>query len=193
LLILSMIYFEAPARAALGHFYSLLVGNELPISDELDVDLVTDVEPAAAPDANPGQDEEAIDDLAMVVESVELNPGQKTLVGEKTTIIRPRAAMTSPATSVSKSKETKKNGVSQGTEDAHGDHFVGRTAAGKAGLLKRMGGTDASEAAVARGLVWLKNHQFPDGSWNFDHIHGPECNWRFSVPARHIRKASLNP
>lgn len=176
LLILSMIYFEAPARAALGHFYSLLIGNELPIGDELDVDLVTDVEPAAAPGADPGEDEEAIDDLAMVVESVELNPGQKTLVGEKTTIIRPRAAMTSPATSVSKSKETKKNGVSQVAEDAHGDHFAGRTAAGKAGLLKRMGGTDASEAAVARGLVWLKNHQFPDGSWNFDHIHGPECN-----------------
>jgi len=34
------------------------------------------------------------------------------------------------------------------------------------------GGTDASEAAVERGLWWLAAHQRKDGSWSFDHREG---------------------
>src|SRR5207248_6953610 len=52
----------------------------------------------------------------------------------------------------------------------------------KRALLKTMGGTDASEAAVAKGLVWLKNHQLQDGSWNFYHLYNPRCYC--SMPGR---------
>jgi len=58
----------------------------------------------------------------------------------------------------------------------HEDHFAGRQGLAKRALLKRMGGTDASEAAVAKGLIWLRNHQFPDGSWNFNHLLHPRCD-----------------
>jgi hypothetical protein len=37
------------------------------------------------------------------------------------------------------------------------------------------GGTPASEAAVERGLRWLKAHQRKDGAWHFNHNEGP-CN-----------------
>ena len=51
----------------------------------------------------------------------------------------------------------------------------GRSQAGKQALLTRYGGTEASEAAVARGLSWLKNHQQPGGFWSFDH-RTPQCD-----------------
>ena len=37
-------------------------------------------------------------------------------------------------------------------------------------LLKKFGGTAASESAVHLALEWLKNHQRRDGSWNFNDI-----------------------
>lgn len=53
--------------------------------------------------------------------------------------------------------------------------FAGRTEEARALLAKAFGGTATSEAAVARGLLWLKNHQRKDGSWSFDHRHG-DCD-----------------
>src|SRR5436190_243655 len=44
----------------------------------------------------------------------------------------------------------------------------GRGPATKNALLKAGGGNDISEAAVARGLVWLAHMQLKDGSWEFD-------------------------
>jgi hypothetical protein len=53
----------------------------------------------------------------------------------------------------------------------------GRTSpASKAALVRSMGGTPESEAAVADGLRWLSNHQFPDGAWSFFHSTHPECH-----------------
>ena len=45
-------------------------------------------------------------------------------------------------------------------------------------LVKAMGGTDASEAAVERGLAWLVAHQGPEGNWSLDDLHcrGHRCD-----------------
>lgn len=45
--------------------------------------------------------------------------------------------------------------------------YAGRSAAGKAKLVKEGGGNDKSEAAVARGLAWVAKQQHKDGSWTF--------------------------
>jgi hypothetical protein len=61
-------------------------------------------------------------------------------------------------------------GVPGGT----GQGLGGRSGSLKGELLKR-GGSDASEAAVARGLKWLAKHQLSDGGWNFDLEKCPNC------------------
>lgn len=48
----------------------------------------------------------------------------------------------------------------------------GRGEGAKKALITKGGGTDASEAAVAKALQWLAMHQLQDGGWNFDHRGG---------------------
>ncbi len=43
---------------------------------------------------------------------------------------------------------------------------TGRRSRGKAGALRRYGGTSETEDAVSRGLRWLANHQDADGGWS---------------------------
>ena len=38
--------------------------------------------------------------------------------------------------------------------------------------VRRLGGSDASETAVERGLAWLANHQYADGHWS---VHDLNC------------------
>ncbi|MGI9429233.1 MAG: hypothetical protein ACR2NM_11290, partial [Bythopirellula sp.] len=59
--------------------------------------------------------------------------------------------------------------------------LAGRSAASKSNLLRVGGGTKSSEKAVLQGLEWLARHQYPDGSWNFDHTLS-ECNGRCGNP-----------
>ena len=40
-------------------------------------------------------------------------------------------------------------------------------------LLKKYGGSAASEEAVGLALKWIAAHQLPDGGWNLDHRIGP--------------------
>ncbi len=46
--------------------------------------------------------------------------------------------------------------------------FSGRQGATKAQLIRREGGTTASEKAVQEGLNWLMRHQRRDGGWSLD-------------------------
>ena len=62
-----------------------------------------------------------------------------------------------------------------------GNAFEGR-GAGKARLLAEAGGTEGSEQAVARALEWLAAHQFPDGSWSFNHQLAPNCRGQCGNP-----------
>ena len=43
-----------------------------------------------------------------------------------------------------------------------------RSEAGRAALLKKYGGTAASESAVQYALDWFARHQMPNGAWNFN-------------------------
>jgi len=57
----------------------------------------------------------------------------------------------------------------------------GRSKASRSAMVTKYGGTAASEAAVGLGLIWLKNHQRPDGSWNYNHL-TPNCDTTCSEP-----------
>ena len=46
--------------------------------------------------------------------------------------------------------------------------FSGRSEASRAQILRREGGTPASEKAVQNGLYWLSRHQRDDGGWSLD-------------------------
>jgi hypothetical protein len=55
----------------------------------------------------------------------------------------------------------------------------GRSGATRERLLREGGGNTESEAAVAAGLKWITQHQFPDGHWSldgFNHAKGCNCN-----------------
>lgn len=52
---------------------------------------------------------------------------------------------------------------------ATGTGFSGRGSALKSIMVQEAGGSDASEAAVAKALEWLAQRQQKDGTWSFDH------------------------
>ena len=53
-------------------------------------------------------------------------------------------------------------------------------------IVKKEGGTTRTEAAVARGLHWIAQHQNANGSWSFDH-RGGACQGRCGNPGRLAR------
>ena len=65
-----------------------------------------------------------------------------------------------------------------------GGGLQGRGEAARGGLLKQRGGTPGSQAAVRRGLDWLKAHQRRDGSWRFSH-RAENCNAYCRNPGNH--------
>ncbi len=61
--------------------------------------------------------------------------------------------------------------------------FALRPAEVRKDLVKTMGGTEASEAAVERGLAWLVAHQGSDGNWSLEDLHcqGHKCDGQGSA------------
>jgi len=66
-------------------------------------------------------------------------------------------------------------------EGMGGEGLEGRGPAARSSLLRRNGGNQASEIAVKESLNWMARHQYPDGTWNFDHQRGA-CQGRCSDP-----------
>ncbi|MFO7908407.1 MAG: prenyltransferase/squalene oxidase repeat-containing protein [Planctomycetota bacterium] len=58
-----------------------------------------------------------------------------------------------------------------------------RSASGRRAMVKKYGGSEGSEAAVAAALKWLAMHQMQDGGWSFDHTKGA-CRGRCSHPGK---------
>ena len=69
------------------------------------------------------------------------------------------------------------NGVASpaaGTGTGHGG-IGDRSGSGRSGLVKKFGGSVASESAVGDALIWLNARQRPNGSWDFIDV-GPNAN-----------------
>jgi len=60
----------------------------------------------------------------------------------------------------------------------------GRGPAARSSMVRRNGGNKASEVAVKESLNWLARHQYPDGTWNFDHQRG-DCQGRCGDPGKY--------
>jgi hypothetical protein len=63
-----------------------------------------------------------------------------------------------------------------------GGGVEGRSSEARGKLLALYGGTPQSEAAVARGLAWLAEHQLPDGSWRLNFHLAPRCEGKCANP-----------
>ncbi len=74
---------------------------------------------------------------------------------------------------------------------ATGAHILkGRDPSARAQRVLREGGTIASEAAVARGLIWLAKHQNANGSWSLDEFdHAGDCDERCADTGGHSNTA----
>lgn len=72
------------------------------------------------------------------------------------------------------------NGVAARAVDGGG--WQGREAGNRARLAAQYGATEASEAAVEKGLRWLSVHQLSDGSWRLNHSARDNCDGQCGNP-----------
>ena len=64
-----------------------------------------------------------------------------------------------------------------------GSMFAGRDPRLRGDIVRREGGTDRTERAVALGLKWLAEHQEPTGAWSLDRFHQTgRCNGECENP-----------
>lgn len=178
LVLLSWIYFELPRPKLLDSILTLTVSDK----DSAVVSLDVESEPAEtlAEPTDIGEtlvelslSEAGLPDPAMMPDLDAVSRPEQV----ETPAIPPVHRTTSKRTVPGKSTSSKRgNAHAVADAGANVDHFTGRSPKSRLALVRQMGGTDASEAAVARGLVWLKNHQRFDGSWNFFHAHYPACD-----------------
>ncbi|HEY0983283.1 prenyltransferase/squalene oxidase repeat-containing protein [Schlesneria sp.] len=185
LFVLSWIYFDLPRPMLLDSILTLVVADEKPSVEAPQLDLPTD-EADLAPaemgellshlDLSEDLTQEPVESVQSL--STDLDGVDRPKVVQNPQIVVPPIQRPAAKRVTSKKRTSGRtgNGGQAADPGEHVNHFVGRSPKSRAALVKRMGGTDASEAAVARGLVWLKNHQRFDGSWNFNHAHYPACD-----------------
>lgn len=135
--------------------------------------------------ANVGENVEAVEDIADISEPTEELDSEVT--EEMTTVDTTAITDTLTPTEIDDTPAPTELAMSDvgiptaPASDLLKDLTVSAAGAGKGSLAgragneqskKAAGATDASEAAVARALKWLSEHQYADGSWSFDHTGG---------------------
>ncbi len=137
-----------------------------------------------ADDASP------IEELAPPTEMVTIEPLQSiaTMLSSTTTplempVIKPSAAPTVPQLD-NLPLPTVAHGELSATVGAGKVATISelRSETGRMARAVENGATEASEAAVAKGLEWLARHQTSDGSWSFDHGRISGCNGKCKNP-----------
>lgn len=188
LFIISWFYFDFPRRIGFHSLLTMISTDTESTGDGIQIEFPepAPIEPfkvpgaAAEPDGPLTFREQGMDDQMAAVLSRDTAAVSDRLAGVKSGS-SPAPPQAKP-TITGKASATGKNANVAGANNdgmaapVHTDHFKGRGGMVKGALLKRMGGTDESEAAVARGLEWIKNHQLPNGSWNFNHLLNPRCD-----------------
>jgi len=127
--------------------------------------VIPQIEPTPAPTGLP-LEAALIDEATTVPDAPQISA---PLAGAKHAKVAP-----SP---ISKAPPVESSAPPAATDLPIGGGFEGRKTNARAQLVAEQGGSPQSEAAVERGLVWLVNHQYPDGGWRFNH-HTAACDKR---------------
>lgn len=183
---------ELPGNAAQGRSLNMqFVDAKLSDLSPDDADEVA-AQSVAALGLQSGGDDDAFHEAASVASTL-LDPSMRTAAGRDSRM-PPALSEIEQGPASGRERRSRRRGQSQ-TNAAGADgndaeaaglarlksQFDGRSAGARPGLVKRFGGNDASEAAVATGLYWLAAHQHADGSWNFNH-HTADCDGSCTLP-----------
>ncbi|WP_236010440.1 prenyltransferase/squalene oxidase repeat-containing protein [Candidatus Laterigemmans baculatus] len=136
----------------------LTVANVTTPEPEMEQFTLTEVDPGSLEVTEPTELEEMVPPPA-TMESVE--PMQ---IEQPMAMIAAPAEMASIVSSVAPADQLLQSISAEMSQD-----LTSRTGDMKQKLMKRYGGTEASEAAVAKALKWLAVHQLPNGAWTFNH------------------------
>ncbi|QDV55798.1 prenyltransferase/squalene oxidase repeat-containing protein [Rosistilla oblonga] len=101
----------------------------------------------------------------------------RSLLVDQPTVETVAMASSSPMLDQLIAKTTPSADLTTPIRTAHRAMFAGRSGPLKAELLKKYGGTEVTENAVALGLAWLKRQQLPGGNWS---MRGPYTTGSFS-------------
>ena len=177
LLVAALIVAKTPAAGGLGGL--VLDGGEdeyLLDEQEILVDQVaarqwTDADRRLADGSQPGADQQAAESTA--AEATAIDAAVAVALAGSSEQQPPSPTAVVPAVSLAGAGIGQSPNWLASAEAATGGGLEGRKAAARSGLLASRGGNDRSEAAVERGLRWLRAHQNADGSWHCDHTKGP--------------------
>jgi hypothetical protein len=171
LLILGVLTIPGPAADEIGKLVSNMAATEVAPMEDLDSNMLEPGSPTGAIDSTSTTEAVFSNDMATVSNSVsspfnDPNPA-------------PPLAGPIGLENVGKGRDGFFAPAGKGT--MHGNGAIGGRGA-TARQRRGYGATDESEAAVARALKWLAEHQLPDGSWSFDHRLSPKCGGKCGNP-----------
>lgn len=129
-------------------------------------------------------------DLDVEPEDFELQPETENIEEEISNAIADDLEAAPMAVELHDFSDTSAPDFSQAITGFDGSALSGRGHASRQALVRKGGGSAASEEAVALALAWLAEHQLPDGTWHLDHS-GGKCQGRCGNPGT-IKDSSIS-